>query len=60
MQIQRALTNAGFPVGKIDGSCGTRTTNAIKAYQTKARVEATGKLAQEQIDALLKDAGTRP
>lgn len=42
--IQRALKNAGFYAGAIDGKIGPRTKRAIEDFQTAKGLKADGKV----------------
>lgn len=44
IQVQAALKSCGFDPGKIDGNMGNKTHAAIKAFQIKKGIEATGAL----------------
>ena len=43
-QIQEALKSAGYYEGKVDGSIGPRTKNAIEKFQTENGLKADGKI----------------
>lgn len=43
-QLQTALKAKGYDVGTIDGDFGTKTENALKAFQTSLSVTPTGVL----------------
>jgi len=51
MKIQRALKQAGFDPGPIDGVLGPETMRAIRAFQKKHGL-ATGGLTYETIEKL--------
>lgn len=55
MQIQQALQKAGFNPGPIDGKMGKKTRTAIKAFQKKNGLKATGRL-NKATSAKLKEA----
>ena len=40
--LQRLLARAGFDIGPVDGIVGDRTEKALKAYQSKFGLKATG------------------
>jgi len=42
--IQRALKNAGFDVGTIDGKIGPKTKKAIEDFQKSKNLKADGKV----------------
>ncbi len=46
-QIQLALQNAGYDVGKIDGIMGGKTHQAIKDFQKANNLKVTGKVDKE-------------
>ena len=51
--IQHGLAKLGFRPGPIDGLFGSRTLQAIEAWQESSGHEKTGRLLQEQADALM-------
>jgi hypothetical protein len=51
MAIQRALQNAGYRPGNIDGVVGQSTMNAVRSFQ-KAKGLPVGQLTMETITAL--------
>ena len=55
-QIQTALTSQGFYKSTIDGAWGPGTEAAVKAWQTRNGVQASGILTSPQIDTLKKSA----
>lgn len=57
--IQQALTKLGFSPGPLDGKPGPRTTEAIKAFQTKAGLKPDG-IVGPITQKALKDARTQP
>ena len=63
-QIQKALKNAGFNPGPVDGRCGTQTRLAVKEFQKVNNLNTDGKVGK-QTWALLepylnKTAGSEP
>ena len=52
--VQKALTKAGFPVGRIDGQLGRHTREAIKGFQASQGLVADGQIGLRTIKALLK------
>ncbi len=52
-QVQRALKDQGYYRGKVDGVTGPRTRAAIRAFQKKAGLEATGRLDAATLDRML-------
>ena len=54
--VQAALDRAGYSPGIIDGLIGTKTTTAIRAFQSARGLPATGKLDRETRLALGVDA----
>lgn len=59
-KVQTALNQQGFDVGNPDGKLGTRTVDAIKAFQIKRGFKATGKLDHATVDAILAAAIVAP
>lgn len=52
--IQRALKNAGYYTGAIDGKIGPRTKAAIEEFQRKNELTADGKVGPKTWAALEK------
>ncbi|MEI6438025.1 MAG: peptidoglycan-binding protein [Candidatus Omnitrophota bacterium] len=52
--VQKALSKAGFGVGKIDGQLGRNSRQAIKAFQASQGLDADGQIGLRTIKALLK------
>jgi lytic murein transglycosylase len=50
--LQRRLTAAGYDTGGADGVIGSRTTEAIAAYQRSAGLPVTGKPSRELLRQL--------
>ena len=53
--IQRALNEAGYNAGLVDGIAGRRTRAAIAAFQEENGLAATGEIGAELVDKLLGD-----
>jgi peptidoglycan hydrolase-like protein with peptidoglycan-binding domain len=53
MQIQEALNKQGFKL-KVDGLMGPKTKGALKEYQKKNGLKATGKADKATLAKLLK------
>jgi peptidoglycan hydrolase-like protein with peptidoglycan-binding domain len=51
-QAQEKLSAAGHDVGEADGRMGPKTQAALKDYQEKKGLQASGKLDQQTIAAL--------
>lgn len=51
MRVQKALADAGFDPGTIDGSLGPRTQTAIQAYQQKNGL-SVGAMTYETVEKL--------
>src|SRR5687767_1957379 len=58
LRAQNALNSAGFNVGVPDGKPGTKTTAAIKKFQTEKSLPVTGKLDAITLSALGVSATT--
>ncbi len=56
MDLQRDLNVLGFDAGPVDGLPGTRTRNAVTAYQLSRGMPTTGELTDIQRAALDSDA----
>lgn len=56
--IQGALAELGYNPGRIDGIAGTRTKEAIRAYQNDAKLEVDGRITPELAISLA--AAPRP
>lgn len=52
--IQRALKNAGFDIGTIDGKIGPKTKNAIEAFQRSKGLKVDGKVGPKTWSELEK------
>jgi peptidoglycan hydrolase-like protein with peptidoglycan-binding domain len=52
-QLQQRLNELGFDCGKVDGSFGSRTEQAVKAFQTKRGLKADGVVGAKTWTALL-------
>jgi len=52
-QLQRALQDAGFPPGPIDGVFGPRTQAAVMGFQKQAGITADGIVGSQTTQALL-------
>lgn len=50
--LQEGLARQGFDVGRPDGVIGTKTTEAIRAYQTRAGLPVTGTPSRALVQAL--------
>ena len=51
-QVQMALKEKGFYLGKIDGVMGPATRRALIAFQRQQGLEPTGRIDQPSIAAL--------
>jgi peptidoglycan hydrolase-like protein with peptidoglycan-binding domain len=51
-QIQQALNKQGFDAGHVDGKWGSDTDKAVKDFQQKQNMQASGKLDQQTLQAL--------
>jgi hypothetical protein len=59
-RIQAALNALGYEVGKEDGAFGQKSRNGFIKFQIRNRVEATGYLTEEALQALLKEFNETP
>ena len=53
-EVQIALKNAGYAIGKIDGKIGKQTREAIRAFQKANNLPVDGKIGKKTW-SLLKD-----
>lgn len=51
-EVQKALNEAGFDVGRPDGVAGPRTRDAIRRWQVTVGAAATGELTPSQVRQL--------
>ena len=51
---QIALLKLGYKIGKADGVAGSKTTRAVKAYQTSHELNADGKITPELYDHMTR------
>jgi hypothetical protein len=56
--VQARLNNLGFDCGQADGKMSPQTVAAIKAFQAKAGLSATGEIDQATRDALVSEHGS--
>lgn len=54
-EVQKRLKELGYSVGTVDGSYGSKSIRATRAFQTAAGLEADGRVDQETWDALFSD-----
>lgn len=52
MQVQQKLDQQGFHAGKVDGEWGPETQAALKDFQQKKGMQATGEPDQQTLAAL--------
>jgi peptidoglycan hydrolase-like protein with peptidoglycan-binding domain len=51
-QIQQSLDKQGFKAGHADGKWGSETAQAVKQFQQKQNMQASGQLDQQTLQAL--------
>ena len=51
-QMQQALNQKGFNVGRADGRLGPRTKNALNKFQSKQGLQQTGTPDEQTLAAL--------
>lgn len=56
-EMQKALNEKGYAVGRVDGVVGPQTTNAIREFQRKEGFSATGQPDQQTLKALGIEVG---
>lgn len=62
-QVQKALEQQGHDPGRIDGVKGSQTTAALRAYQKKQGLSATGRLdeaTRAKLGGPVNATGTEP
>ena len=52
MDLQKALSRAGFDPGPIDGRTGKKTKSAVKAFQRKNHLKADGVVGEKTWELL--------
>lgn len=57
--VQRALQEAGFDPGPIDGRMGRRTRSALKAFQSARRLKASGEVDRKTWQTLQGPTATQ-
>ena len=55
-EVQRRLKRQGYPVGKVDGSLGRRTSRAIQRFQRDVSLHPTGRIDRRLVASLGMDA----
>lgn len=50
--VQKALSDANYQVGAIDGAAGTRTVAALRQFQADKKIAQTGKIDNATLTAL--------
>lgn len=56
-EMQKALNEKGYAVGRVDGVVGPQTSNAIREFQRKEGLSATGQPDQQTLKALGIEVG---
>jgi peptidoglycan hydrolase-like protein with peptidoglycan-binding domain len=49
MEAQKKVNQEGFDAGRADGRWGTKTAEAVKSFQEKNNLPATGKLDEQTL-----------
>ena len=57
---QTVLQSAGYYTGSVDGELNAETKGALRRYQIRNQLEATGELTPETIAALNKESESAP
>jgi peptidoglycan hydrolase-like protein with peptidoglycan-binding domain len=57
-QAQQALKDKGHDAGPVDGMWGPQTQQAVREFQQKEGIQATGRLDQKTLSALGMQEGT--
>ena len=55
--VQQVLAELGYRPGAIDGAWGTRTADAVKAFQRDHDIAETGRITPELLDEVQKVSG---
>jgi uncharacterized protein (TIGR02594 family) len=58
VEIQKALASLGFKPGPLDGIWGRQTIAAVRAFQSKAGLDADGIVGPLTMAALFRETGT--
>ena len=53
--VQRGLSSLGWDVGPIDGLFGSRTREALRAWQSERGLDETGYLTKQQSEVLIAE-----
>lgn len=56
-KAKHLLTQLGYRVGSLDGTLDAKTSNAIKLFQIKEGMKATGKLTPDLLDTMQSRVG---
>jgi N-acetyl-anhydromuramyl-L-alanine amidase AmpD len=51
-EVQAALLQLGYKVGKVDGKLGSKTRAAIKAFQKEQQISVSGKITPQLLEQL--------
>lgn len=57
-KVQQKLTEQGHDAGQADGVMGPKTQQALKEFQQKNQLQATGKIDQETLAELGVESGS--
>jgi peptidoglycan hydrolase-like protein with peptidoglycan-binding domain len=55
-EVQRRLKRQGYSIGKVDGSLGRRTSQAIRRFQRDVSLHPTGRIDRRLVASLGMDA----
>jgi len=51
-RVQMVLLRLGYYNGRIDGSLGQQTRDALIRYQTERKLESTGRMTTETLNSM--------
>jgi peptidoglycan hydrolase-like protein with peptidoglycan-binding domain len=58
--VQAALLQLGYQVGKVDGKYGARTMAAVKAFQKKHHLPVDGKITDKLLELVKTEIMSLP
>ena len=55
MYVQQSLNTLGFDTGPVDGVAGPRTRDAIREFESRAKLAGDGEVSPELLRGLLAE-----